>query len=473
MTLTNRTGRCWPAVAAACALAACSTLPTNGGRDQLDSVLDGRTPPIPASAVDDDTALRQHLREPLDADAAVALAWRESPRVRLRLAELGLAGADLFESGRLRNPTLSASRLGGSDGSTSVGLSAVISDLVTLPARHAIGRQRWQAAVADTAQALIDEAAATRAAWYRYVAAMQIAELRDAVAEAAALSAELAVRFHAAGNISALQLAREQAAASLARTDAARARSQRFDARMMLAERLGLAGRSNAWRTPQRLPLPPHHDPDADTVLAQAQSQRLDLNAAQSLLAADESAASLARRLAWLGELELGFEREREDGERRSGPHLSLQLPLFQQGQSQRARANALRDIARERLAIVQLQVQQQVRSGLVRLETQRAIIDTYRQALIPQREAIVAREQERYNFMLIGVFELIQARQQEYDAYQAYIEAIRDYWLHRVELERVAGGRLPGDASASGEAPTVEDILGPPAAPGHHHHPH
>src|SRR5690606_23940871 len=120
---------------------------------------------------------------------------------------------------------------------------------------------------------------------------------------------------------------------------------------------------------------------------------------------------------------ELGFEREREDGERRSGPHLSLQLPLFQQGQSQRARANALRDIARERLAIVQLQVQQQVRSGLVRLETQRAIIDTYRDALIPQREAIVAREQERYNFMLIGVFELIQARQQEYDAYQAYIE--------------------------------------------------
>ena len=87
---------------------------------------------------------------------------------------------------------------------------------------------------------------------------------------------------------------------------------------------------------------------------------------------------------------------------------LSLQLPLFQQGQSQRARATALRDIARERLAIVQLQVQQQVRSGLVRLDTQRAIIDTFRDALIPQREAIVAREQERYNFMLIGVFENI-----------------------------------------------------------------
>ena len=144
MTSTILSGRRWLACAAACLLAACSTLPKNGGRDQLDSVLDGRTPSVAASSVTDDVHLRQHLREPLDADAAVALAWRESPRVRLRLAELGLAGADLFESGRLRNPTLSASRLGGSDGSTSVGLSAVISDLVTLPARHAIGRQRWQ-----------------------------------------------------------------------------------------------------------------------------------------------------------------------------------------------------------------------------------------------------------------------------------------------------------------------------------------
>ncbi|MFB9068237.1 TolC family protein [Pseudofulvimonas gallinarii] len=470
MTSTFRSGRGGLACIALCLLAACSTLPRNGGRDQLDALLAGRTPPL-QSGSSGSTDLRAALSGPLDPEAAVALAWRESPRIRLLLAELGLASADLFESGRLRNLTLSAGRMGGSDGTTTLGIGLLLGDLVTLPARSRIGRQRWQAALAQTAQALVDEAAATRTDWIRHVAAVQVAELREAVAEAAALSAELAARFHAAGNISALQLAREQAAASLARTEAARARSERFATRMALAERLGLAGRSNAWRTPARLPLPPLADPDLDTVLSQAGQQRHDLAAANALLAADQSAASLARSLAWLGGIEFGFEREREDGERRSGPHLSLQLPLFQQGQAQRTRATALRDMARERVALLQLQLQREVRSGLERLATQRAIIATFRDALIPQREAIVAREQERYNFMLIGVFELIQARQQEYDAYQAYIEAIRDYWLHRVELARVAGGVLPGDDTPSGEAPALDDLLGPPGDHDPHHH--
>lgn len=471
MTSTPVSGPRWLTCAATCLLAACSTLPKERGRDQLDALLDGRVPPVSAPSAPAGHELQQRSQQPLTPDAAVALAWQESPRVRMVLAELGLAGADLFESGRLRNPTLSASRMGGSDGKTSVGLEALIGDLIALPTRHVIGRHRWQAAVANAAQALIDEAAATRTDWYRYVAAAQVAELREAVAEAAALSAELAERFHAAGNISALQLAREQAAASLARTEAARARSERFGARMALAERLGLAGRSNAWRTPQRLPLPPATDPAVDIVLDRAKAQRPDLQAAHALLAANESGAALARRFAWLGDVELGYEREREAGERQSGPSLSLQLPLFQQGQAQRARANALRDLARERLALKQLQLEHEVRAGLNRLDTQRSIIDSYRDALIPQREAIVAREQERYNFMLIGVFELIQARQQEYDAYQNYIEAIRDYWLHRVELARVAGGWLPGDDNTVGEAPTLDDILKSQADDGHHHH--
>ncbi len=471
MTETIRISASWPACLAAGLLGACSTLPRDGGRSDLDALLAGRTPAVATATEIDDVSLHALLAEPLDAEAAVAVAWRTSPRVRMALAELGLAAADLFESGRPRNPALSAGRLRGSDGTTTVGISAMLGDLLSLPARAGIGHRHWQAAVARAAQTLVDEAAATRAAWYRYVAAVQIAELREAVSEAAQLSAGLAQRFHDTGNISALQLAREQAAASLARTEAARARSERFAARMALAERLGLAGRTNAWRTPARLPLPPAQDPALDDVLAQAEAQRPDLQAARTLLDASEDALALARRFAWLGEVEFGWEREHEDGRRRSGPHLSLQLPLFQQGQSQRTRARAWLELARGQVALLQLQLQQEVRTALARLGTQRQIIDTYREALLPQREAIVAREQERYNFMLIGAFALIQARQQEYDAYQAYLESIRDYWLQRVELARVAGGRLPGDDLPAGEAPALDDILRPSAGHGHHHH--
>ena len=65
---------------------------------------------------------------------------------------------------------------------------------------------------------------------------------------------------------------------------------------------------------------------------------------------------------------------------------------------------------------------------------------------MIPLREQAVAESQRFYNFMLIGVYELLQAKQDEIDAYRGYIEAVRDYWVARSDLERAVGGRLALD---------------------------
>ncbi len=460
-------------------LAACASLPADRGRGEVAGLLAGhgdRVAAIDAGiAAATDPDLDRRLDRPLSADDAVELAWRYSPRVQAHLSGLGLAAADLFESGRLRNLRLSAGRMGGSDGKTTLGIGVVISDLLTLPGRGKIGNQRWQAALADAAQALVDEAAATRADHARYLGAMQVAAMREATAEAADVSADLARRFHAAGNISALQLAREEAAATLARTGAARARHERFAARMVLAERMGLAGVSNRWRVPEQLPLPAAGEPDIDTLLALAREQRLDLAAARARQQAGEADAALARRWAWLGEIEFGFEREIENGQRESGPELSIELPLFRQGQGARARGRAGAELATHALAQRQLAIEREVRTGVARLASLRQIVDSYRTALIPQRETIVARELERYNFMLIGAFELIQARQQTYDAYQAYLEAIRDYWLAHAELARAVGGHLPGAETGGDAVDTVsaQSLLAVPDSAGHDHHHH
>ena len=45
---------------------------------------------------------------------------------------------------------------------------------------------------------------------------------------------------------------------------------------------------------------------------------------------------------------------------------------------------------------------------------------------------------------MLTGAFDLIMAKQLEFEAYQKYIEAIRDYWIIRADMQRSLGGRLP-----------------------------
>lgn len=133
------------------------------------------------------------------------------------------------------------------------------------------------------------------------------------------------------------------------------------------------------------------------------------------------------------------------------------------------ARAQAQLAGALARVQRAELSSENAVRLGAEAVSALREVVALHRDALVPQREDIVARQQERQNFMLIGVFELVQAKVAEYDAYQAYLEAVRDYWLARVELSRAVGQRLPSDADVGALTPAVQDILAPAAAPMDH----
>ena len=90
------------------------------------------------------------------------------------------------------------------------------------------------------------------------------------------------------------------------------------------------------------------------------------------------------------------------------------------------------------------------------------------------QREAVVAQTQRELNYMLVGAFDLLLAKQQEYAAYGDYLDAVRDYWLARSALSRAVGRRLPepetmneGRVDAGGLLPGTDT----PAATSHAHH--
>ncbi len=114
------------------------------------------------------------------------------------------------------------------------------------------------------------------------------------------------------------------------------------------------------------------------------------------------------------------------------------------------------------RLREAELGIENTIRTNANAVRAHGEAVGIYRNSLIPQRETVLARSQQEQNFMLIGVFELIQAKAKEYDAYQGYLEAVRDYWQARVELTRSVGERLPSDKSKKENTPSVEDILTP-----------
>jgi cobalt-zinc-cadmium efflux system outer membrane protein len=404
------------------------------------------------------------ISEPLTLPAALAIAFTRNPDIRRQYARLGIGHADLQEAARIANPRLSLAWLnpdGGGRDRTTQGISASFSDLLLLPARRRLSAAEFRRVELMVATGLVALAHEVETAWYAHVGALQIAAMRDAVAQAAENEATLAQRFHEAGNISRLQLDLQQAAAARARIDALRAQSDASGSRARLADMLGLRA-NTAWRTVDRLAAPPDTPLSRNELMQRALSQRLDLAATREEVVMLEDSLGVSEHWRLLGSVRVGYEREREtDGTKLRGPTLDLELPLFNQGQGAVARAEARLLDARARHEALALAVENEVTAGIERLALARDITTRYRDGLLPSTASAVARRQERVNFMLESVFELIRAKREEYDAWQAYLEAVRDYWIARTALRAATGGLLPGDDEARPLTIGADEIIG------------
>lgn len=459
------------ALVATLALAGCSGMPRERGYAETGELVKARLGTSPAGLSGESAALSAPAipNEPLSVEQAVQLAFLHNPKVRQQAARLGLGRAELATALRISNPSFEISRLkprGGAGTQITRSVSVLISDLLMLGSRKrfATGElERLQNAVAGE---LLNLASEVEMAWFESVSAAQVAAMRELVAGSAEQSAALAQRYFDAGNINRLQLEQERAAAAQARIAAVRAGAEALHKRSALANLVGLPMQA-AWKTETQLPAPPASELTAEQLVPLALKQRLDLAAAKQGVALREDALGVTRRWRWLGSVELGYEHEREpDGGVTRGPTLALELPIFNQGQGAMGRAQAELLEARAELDTLALGVQNDAQLGVQRLTVSREISERYRTVLVPSREAIVARSQERVNFMLIGVFELIVAKQEEYDAYQEYLESVRDYWIARSELRRVVGGRLPDDGIALKPTIGVEAVAPSASAP-------
>jgi cobalt-zinc-cadmium efflux system outer membrane protein len=409
------------------------------------------------------------LREPLTLPAALALAFTRNPDIRRQYARLGIAHGDLRDAARISNPKLTLEWLspsgGGRDQETQ-GISASFADLLLLPARRRLSAAEFRRVELAVGAALVSLARDVEMAWFEQVGALQVAAMRSAVAEAAAQETALASRYFEAGNISPLQLDRQRTTAARAQVDALRARSDAAASRARLANLLALSEAGN-WRTVDRLDAPPESTFSAEDLAARALSQRLDLASVREEAAMLEDSLGVTRAWRLLGSTNVGYEREREtDGSTLRGPTLSLELPIFNQGQGDVARAEARLLDARARTDALTLGVKNDVTAGTRRLALARDVSERYRLEWLPAASSAVEHQQARFNYMLVGAFDLIQAKRDQYDAWQGYFESVRDYWIARAALRAATGGSLPGDDDALAPAAAPADVVPPAVDP-------
>jgi|CXWL01.1.fsa_nt_gi cobalt-zinc-cadmium efflux system outer membrane protein len=426
---------------AALNLTACSTSPRRS-LDEVNTLVSERAGLQLNDVAPDPAAL---LAVPLTAETAARIALARNPAFKTKLEEVGLAQADLAQAGIIENPRLhGALRLvGGHSGSEGheLGVKINLLDLFDRPLRRRVASQRLEQAKSRLGHEVLGLAADARTAFYAHVAAVERLKLRRDSLESLDAAVALAERQRQAGNISRLDLANERAAREEAAADLAREEAYAAQARERLA--MLLAIQDKTWTAESALPDVPAADPAPEAVEAAAIAQRWDLQAARRDPQVLKDALAV-ERMRLFGPIEIGVDSEREySGESKYGPEFEVGLPIFERRQASRARLHAQRRQSLASADALETSIRYEARAVSAELASARKTVEAYAKAVPHRREALMETLKNN-NYMLLGVYHLLEAKRREIEASSAYVDALKDYWTKRSELERVAGGKLP-----------------------------
>jgi outer membrane protein, heavy metal efflux system len=395
-----------------------------------------------------DRAVRALLAKDLSVDAAVQIALLRNRSLVAMYEELSVGQADLVQAGLLSNPVFSIglppTEVAAISPPIVLGVAEDFLELLMIPAKKTIARTRLEAIELRVADAVLDHAARVRAAYFALQAAEQAETMRALVSETTDAAAALARAQHDAGNLSDLDVETQQGLAEQTRVDLERGQADVLRAREKLTSLMGLWGADAAYTVAPRLPELPQSEPPLEHLESLAVAQRSDLAAMRKEVQELGHVLSLARSTRWVGTLSVGLEAARlVDGHYSFGPNASIELPLFDQRQALIARLEGLERQGEARLEARAVDARSEVRAARDAMVSARRIAERYRRVVVPLRERIVALAQQRYDAMLLGAYELLSAKESEVNAYRDYIDAVRDYWIARSDLERAAGGRL------------------------------
>ena len=438
-------------------LVAGCVVPRKAGFDDVSKSLSKRTPyrvhwnqgTDADRQVADET--RRLLSQELTVETAIQIALFNNPELQATYERLGVAQADVVQAGLLRNPRISfhyGFRILESGLDEIVGsVTGAFLDLFLMPLKKKLANAEFRRVKLEVADAVLAKVDAVADAFYAVQASTQIVAMRRTMLDAQQAATELAVRQHEAGNISDLDLSNEQAVYAQAKLDVARAEYQLLADRESLTRLLGVWGTDVEYKVAAKLPDVPAAEPDLAHLEQLAIEHRFDLAAAREELNGAAAALQVTKGTRVISGLDLGANGHRDpDGPTTLGPTVDLELPIFDQKQAEVARLRAQLHAAQHRSDALAIAIRSEVRQARNRLMAARLTIEYYAKTLVPLRERIVTLSQEQYNAMLLGVYQLLQAKQNEITSYREYIEAVRDYWIARADLERAIGTRLKGD---------------------------
>jgi outer membrane protein, heavy metal efflux system len=413
------------------------------------------------------------LQTNLTAESAVAIALLNNRSLQAEFEAIGISQAELAQASRLENPEFSGSWRWPNESPKVLNAEYAIAqnflDVLLLPARRKIASRNVQSTKLRTAHEVLDLWEKVQVAFHTLQGHQQIAERLRLIVEVNEAGVDLSRRQYQAGNINNLELHNQEAAYAESKLDLANVEVEIRSDREKLNRLLGLWGKQTSWQIVDTLPPLPKQELPLEAIESVAIRLRLDLAAARGELQAISGALKLKGAFRYFPAVNVGVNAERElDRSWLVGPTLDVEIPIFDQGQSELAILTSEYRRAQRNFEALAVDIRSEVRELRDALIAAREKAAYHQNVLLPQRQRILRETLLQYNAMQISNYELLGAKERQQRAEEQSVEALRDYWIARAELQRAAGGRL--DVRLPQEMP-VE--AGSKAEPQHHHHNH
>ena len=419
------------------------------------------------------------MTDGLTSDEAVQVCLLNNPRLQVAFLDIGMARADVVQSGLLSNPSIGIStRFPSGDGLANIdaGLAYNIAELWRIPFRKEAANRDLDRTIMELAQLASALALESKSAYYRSVAAADRYKITQE-------------NLSIAGNLLDLAKARQQAGAgteldvNLARSVMVEAelaveasRLTASETRRALATLLGLTTPEAELSLVTPLPSEPPELPPSDRVLDVARQARLDIQAAHQVLLSAHARLEQEYRNVFRN-VEVGIAMERAErksqggrdiyadtarasianggltapgiqprSERKRhtdliiGPSLSLDLPLFDQNQAQIARAEYLYEQAAKTLDALDRELTHEVAGAVDRSETAWRLLKVFRERSVPLAKSNLELSREAYRAGRASFLTVLEAQRFFLDTRGKYVGAAERAAVTIPELERTVG---------------------------------
>ncbi len=439
-------------------LAACAPLPPKPGFEEVQSLVASRLPQAlewhqsKAERDSHDRAIAAILESPLTLDTALRLALISNPDLQANYEKLGIAYGELVQAGVPANPTLSLSITSSAIGvGREIGVVQDLMGLLALAPRKRLASAVFDETKLQTAQHVLTLALEVKKAYFEACAAEEFLHLENDIASAASVAADLAQRQFDAGNIGTRELALRQEFHARAVLRQSRQELARGEMRERLSRLIGLSNSRRNWSLAEFSPAEVIEIPNVDSLAETALKHRFDIAASNKRVERLADALGVANRFRYLSALGVGVNFARDtDGEKLRAPSVSIGLPLWDRNQGARFRMAAeLREGERQLEALI-LDAHNEVRNDYARMVNAQHALQHFEKTLLPLHERIVAETLKFYNGMLLGVYDLLAAKQDQLDAQRDHIEMIKMYHLATADLEHAIGGGTIGQTVAA-----------------------